>query len=265
MSYLAALQLPTLPMSEAKLDYYALACFKKNIDIIVLGEYVLNSFFKELEQMPLSMIQEQSEHKISLLKKISQKYSLTIVAPIVRVKNKKVQKYIIKSTPTNVKYYPQYFLIDYKHWNEEKFFSQEKREYNLAVFNKDGIKYAIIFGFELYFDTVWAKIDSKKVDVVLLPSVSTFNSIQRWSEMVRMRAFTHNVYILRVNRVGAYKQQDGDWHFYGHSMLVCPNGEIEEFLDDKEAMMIVHVDKKRVQEARQMWGWRRQLQKKGLL
>lgn len=265
MSYIAALQLPTLPMSEAKLDYYALACFKKNIDIVVLGEYVLNSFFKELEQMPCNMIKEQSEHKIEILKKISKKYSLTIVAPIIRIKNQKPEKYIAKCTPKNIKYYPQYFLMDYKHWDEEKFFHQEKEVYNLPVFTQNGVKYGIVFGFELYFDYIWQQVDSKRVDAVLLPSVSTFNSIQRWSELVRMRALTHNVFILRVNRVGTYKQQGGDWHFYGHSMLVCPNGEIEEFLDDKEAMMIVHIDKKRVQEARQLWGWRKQMQKKGLL
>lgn len=265
MSYLAALQLPTLPMSEAKLDYYALACSKKNVKIVVLGEYVLNSFFKELEQMPQSMIKEQSEHKIKILKKLSKKYSLTFIAPIVRVINKNIEKHVAKCTPKSMKYYPQYFFINFKHWNEDKFFHQQGKPYNLPTFSQNGIKYGIVFGFELYFDFIWQQVDRKRVDVVLLPSVSTFNSIQRWNEVVRMRALTHNVYILRANRVGAFKQQEGDWHFYGHSMLVCPNGEIEEFLDDKEAMMIVEVEKKRVQEARQNWGWRKQLQKKGLL
>ena len=61
---IASLQLQTLPMSEAKLDYYVRICSKNGINLIVLGEYVLNSFFKELEKIPASMVKEQSEHKL---------------------------------------------------------------------------------------------------------------------------------------------------------------------------------------------------------
>ena len=86
MSIIAALQLPTLPMSEAKLDYYFRICAKKGISLVVLGEYVLNSFFKELESMPMGMVKEQSNHKIESLKKLSKQYGLTVIAPLILVK-----------------------------------------------------------------------------------------------------------------------------------------------------------------------------------
>ena len=39
-----ALQLPTQPMSESRLDYYFRICADEGARLVVLGEYVLNSF-----------------------------------------------------------------------------------------------------------------------------------------------------------------------------------------------------------------------------
>ncbi len=265
MSLISALQLSTLPMNEVKLDYYAKICNKKNIRLIVLGEYVLNNFFKELETLPKNMIKEQSNHKIKTLQDICKKYNLTIIAPIVRFYNKKIYKCILKATPKSMRYFNQYFYINYKHWNEEKFFHQENSEYVLPTFTHEGIKYGIIMGYELHFDHVFKEVDSKKVDALLVPSVSTFESKDRWDELLKMRAFTHNIYILRVNRIGLYKHELFDWRFYGHSALFNPHGYIEECLNDEEAMMVVDISKANINKARNMWGWRKTLVKKGLV
>ncbi|PID47182.1 MAG: carbon-nitrogen hydrolase family protein [Proteobacteria bacterium] len=265
MGKIAALQLPTLPMNEAKLDYYARICDKKDIRLVVLGEYVLNSFFKELEKMSKNMIKEQSTHKIKMLQNICKKYNLTIIAPIIRVINGKFEKSILKASAKSMRYYPQYFFINFKHWNEEKFFHQEDVPYNLPTLTHEGLKYALIMGYELHFDYIWEQIDKKRVDGVLIPSVSTFSSKQRWDEMLRCRAFTHNVYILRVNRIGMYKESRTDWYFYGNTALIDPHGEIENNLHDEEAMLVADLDKNKVNEARNLWGWRKALSKKGLL
>ena len=63
MSKIAALQFPTLALSESRLDYYLKASKDSGANLVVLGEYVLNSFFTELLAMPKSMIKEQSEAK----------------------------------------------------------------------------------------------------------------------------------------------------------------------------------------------------------
>lgn len=263
---LAIMQLSTLPMNDAKFDYYARICQKKGIEVILLGEYVLNSFFKELENMERNIIKEQTSHKINMLKSIAAKYNVTIVAPIVRTQKDKLYKSTIKATSGGLKFYDQQFLINYKHWNEEKFFANDtKKEYKLDTFTQNGMKFAIVLGFELHFDYIWEEIDRKKVDVVLMPSISTFQSKQRWDELLKMRAFTHNVYILRANRIGSYKQKEGDWHFYGHSGLINPHGEFDEYLNDEEAMLVVSADKKVIKEARSLWGWRKQKSKKGLI
>lgn len=265
MSLVAGLQLPTLPMSDAKLDYYFRICAKKGIGIVVLGEYVLNSFFKELSTMPQSMAKEQSNYKIKSLKALSAKYELTVIAPLVLVKKEGFVKVTAKFSPRSTHYYPQHWLIHFKHWNEEKFFLESEAGYDLPVFVHEGVRYGIVNGFEAYFDAVWAEVDKKRVDAVLMPSVSAFDSGSRWRELLRMRALTHNVYILRTNRIGSYKEKESSWHFYGDSFLVNPHGEIEVSLADKEELLVATIDKALLTEARRVWGWRTQWAKKGVI
>lgn len=45
MSKIAALQFPTLALSESRLDYYLKASKDNGVNLVVLGEYVINSFF----------------------------------------------------------------------------------------------------------------------------------------------------------------------------------------------------------------------------
>jgi len=262
---IAALQLQTLPMSEAKLDYYVRICVKNGISLVVLGEYVLNSFFKELERIPISMIKEQSEHKLTVLKKLAKNYNITIIAPIVLYKKEKLYKVTTRITPNMSFFYEQRFLINYKHWDEERFFANEGKDTQIPVFTHEGLKMSVICGFDIHFDTLWLQAQKKKVDVILVPSVSTFESHNRWNELLKTRAFLNNVYILRVNRIGNFKDKTHSWYFYGDSALYSPNGIVEESLGDNEEMLICDIDISDVQEARRAWGFRGQLVKKGLL
>jgi nitrilase len=259
---IAALQLATLPMSSAKLDYYFRICKDKEIELLLLSEYALNSFFKELETTPFSMIKEQSNHKIEVLKELCKRYNITVVAPIVHVKGKKLYKSVIKVSEKSISYFDQQFLINYKHWNEEKFFENEPSPYSLPAFTHGGVKFAIISGFELHFDLVFTEVMKKNIDVVLTPSSSTFDSSRRWQELLKTRAFLNSVYILRANRVGSYSEGDDAWKFYGHSNLINPYGEVELTLGDKEEILIAHIDKEEVSKARRAWGWKRAISKR---
>ncbi len=260
---IAALQLSTLPMSSSKLDYYFRICKKKGVSLILLSEYALNSFFKELETIPKSMIKEQSKHKIGALKELCAKYDICVVAPIVHVKGKSLYKSTAKFTPKSVAYYDQQFLINFKHWNEERFFDNEMGEFHLPSFSLDGVKFGVINGFELHFDVAFSQVMKRGIDVVLSPSASTFDSSARWIELLKMRAFTNSVYILRSNRVGVYKQGDDEWKFYGHSNLLSPWGEVELSSGSHEEILIVDVSKDSVNEARKSWGWKKALGRRG--
>ncbi|MDO5045425.1 carbon-nitrogen hydrolase family protein [Campylobacter sp.] len=268
MSSICALQLPTQPMSDSRLDYYFKMCSDNDTRLVVLGEYVLNSFFKELESMPKSMVKEQSERKKESLIKFAKKYDIIIVAPMVLVKGKEFVKVVAKFSPAGTKFLKQQILMPYSHWNEDKFFansSENESELEFLTFTHDRLKFGLMFGYEAHFDACWAYMMKKRVDAVLVPSACTFFSESRWEQLLKTRAFTNGVYVLRVNRVGNHKSSDEQWKFYGDSMLINPFGEIEARLGKNEEMLLAKLDKKEVLKARNLWQFNLIINKRKLI
>ena len=259
----AVLQLSAQGLSSTKLYNYIRVAHKQKVKVLLLGEYILNPFFKELESMSLSMIKEQALSQIKILKELSSTYSMTIVAPLIIVKKKEVFKTIAKFAPSSTSYYQQQILINYSHWNEEKFFANDIKQINSPlIFKIDGFKFGVISGFELHFDELWDKLSQKSIDCVLVPSVSTFESYERWKALILSRAFTHNCYVLRANRIGEYQDREFTWKFYGDSVLASPNGELLEHLGNKEELMIVDMSHTDVVQARRSWGFKEAINKR---
>lgn len=259
----AILQLPSIGMGSNKLENYARAANQKGVKLILLGEYLLNPFFKELIQTPISMIAEQSAHQIETLKTLAQKYDLTFIAPIITVKKKECTKAIAKINGRSVTYYNQQILINYPHWNEESFFNNPIEPLKSPmIFGCEGFKFAVMSGFEAHFDLLWDAVSMKAVDVVLVPSASTFESHNRWRELLKTRAFTHNCYLLRANRVGEYNDEKHAWKFYGDSMVISPDGEVDADLGNTEELLIIDLDRKSLTDSRKGWGFKEALRKR---
>jgi predicted amidohydrolase len=259
----AVLQLSSQGMSSTKLYNYIRVANKQGVKVLLLGEYILNPFFKELQTLSFSMVKEQAEHQSKILKEFAHTYSMTIIAPLVIVKKQKIYKTIAKFSPNSTAYYQQQLLINYSHWNEEKFFDNEIKAIQAPlIFKIDGFKFAVMNGFELHFDEIFSKLSSKNIDAILLPSVSTFDSFERWKAVVLSRAFTNNCYILRANRIGVYEDTEYNWHFYGDSFLASPNGEILEHLGNKEELMVVDMNHTEVLQARRFWGFKEMINKR---
>jgi predicted amidohydrolase len=264
--HVAALQLPTLGISSSRLEFYIKNAKKKDAKIILFGEYVLNHFFLELQNIPKKMIKEQTKEHLGLLEEFSKKYEITFIAPIVRIKNKKYYKTIAKISPEDTQYYSQQILINYEHWNEEEFFANKITKLKPPmIFELEGIKIAVMAGFELHFDKFWESIDKEEIDLVLLPTASTFDSNIRWREIMKTRAFLHGCYILRANRLGECNYQGVEWKFYGDSMLIGPDGKIDMILEDKESMLLEPIQKERTIKHRKMWKFTEALKKRGEL
>jgi len=257
---IAAIQLPTLGMQATKLDFYLKNAHKRGVKVVLFGEYVLNHFFKELSEMPIKMVEEQSQKRIELLKKCSLKYDMILIAPIVIIKEEIYIKSIAKITPKSINFYEQQILIPYKHWNEKKFFSNPIKPIETPMlFQVDGFRIMMMGGFELHFDPFWQSVTDKKIDLVLLPTASTFGSHNRWREIIKTKAFLHGCYILRANRLGEFNDNSVKWKFYGDSMLVEPSGEVYMMLEDKESMLIETISKNAINEHRKAWGFEKEL------
>jgi len=259
----AVLQLTSQGMSSIKLYNYIRIAHKKGVKVLLLGEYILNPFFKELQTMSFSMIKEQAKHQIKILKELSKTYKITIIVPLIIVKKREIYKTIAKFSPSSSSYYQQQILINYTHWNEEKFFSNEIKDIvSPMIFKIDGFKFAILSGFELHFDKIFAKLSKKNIDCLLVPSVSTFESYERWKSLICMRAFTQNFYVLRANRIGKYQDENFTWKFYGDSFLASANGEVLTHLGNKEELMIVDMSHTDVVQARRSWAFKEAINKR---
>ena len=256
----AALQLPTLGMNATRLEYYLKQAKQRDAEVMLLGEYVLNHFFKEFATMAPNMVKEQTRKHTELLKNLSLKYDIVFIAPIIVTKKDGYHKTIVKITPKNIRYYEQQILLPYAHWNEKKFFANPIQSLtDPMTFSIKGFKVMVMAGFELHFDPFWQRVTEKKIDLVLLPTASTFGSHNRWREIIKTKAFLHGCYILRANRLGEYSDDEVKWKFYGDTMLVSPEGEVEMMLEDKESMLIEVIDKREVLEHRKAWGFEKEL------
>jgi predicted amidohydrolase len=263
---IAALQLPTLGMQATKLDFYLRNAQSRGVKLVLIGEFVLNHFFKELSKMPIKMVEEQSQKHIELIKKYAIKYDLTFIAPIIIIKDEKYLKQIVKITPKSINYYEQQILIPYEHWNEKEFFSNPiKALQSPMIFKLEGFRIMVMGGFELHFDTFWEIVTEKKIDLVLLPTASTFGSHNRWREIIKTKAFLHGCYILRANRLGEFNEDSVKWKFYGDSMLVEPSGEIYMMLEDRESMLIETIEKKAIKDHHKQWGFEKEIRIRGKL
>ena len=241
------IQTDNLPYDKAKLSFLIQAAKKENVKLILLPEYVLNRFFKELEKMPLSFIKTQTKHQLKHLKQLSIIYSIPIIAPVVKVVKDKKYKVIAKVDGEKVKYYYQQVYMPYSHWNENKFFSYQ--ESIPLVFGIEGIKFGVMFGFESHIDKFWDFFNKKNIDCVLIPSIGTFNSHNRWLKLLQTKAFLNHKYVIRANRIGNFKE----WEFYGRSFGIDPEGEVLNILGNKEEIGIFEIKKNRVKEAKKEW------------
>jgi len=259
----AVLQLSAQGLSSTKLYNYIRIAHKEGVKVLLLGEYTLNPFFKEIESMSASMIKEQEIFQTKILKELSSIYNMTIVAPLVIVRKKEIYKTIVKFAPNSTAYYHQQLLINYPHWNEEKYFDNKIETLKSPlVFKVDGFKFCVMGGFELHFDELFKDILNKNIDCILVPSVSTFESFKRWKNLILSRAFTNNCYILRANRIGEYQDKEFVWKFYGDSLLASPNGDMLNHLANREELMIVDMNHTEVIQARKLWGFKEMINKR---
>ena len=250
----AALQLPTLGMNATRLEFYLKNAHERGVRILLMGEYVTNHFFKEMERMPRRMVKEQTRQHMDMLRKFARQYRMTFIVPIIRFRKKRPYKAIARIAPDCIEYYYQQILIPYAHWNERDFFANPLAPLaKPMIFKQDGFTIAVMGGFELHFDPLWEAVRHHRVDLVLLPTASTFGSSQRWQKLIQSRAFVCGIYLLRANRLGEYVDRDVAWRFYGDSLLVNPDGEVEMLLEDKESMLIETLEKSAVKEHRKSW------------
>lgn len=254
---MSSINLMLLQLSDStELERYLCKCPKDSL--VALGEYVLNPFFKDRDVK--NIIEGLQEEFLELL---ANKYEVSILAPLIKVEGQNIYKCIALSRPNeSIEFYKQQILMSMDHWNEAKFFSNKNvgREEIVCppIFTIDGLKISTLFGYEAHFDEFFIKLREEDVDLIVIPSASTFNSSLRWRKVLESRAFLNSCFIARVNRVGSFIDENYlEWIFYGDSFLSNPNGITDSLMLDRNGVLMTKLDKQIIQEHIQEWKFRR--------
>ncbi len=242
---------------SSRIEHYLHVCHHENVSFVLLGEYVVDPFFKELCNIPQAELKKKSEDTLKKLLKTSEKYSFSFLIPLIRFIKLKPYKSLAIIKNGNVNYYDCQCLLAFEHWNEKYFFANNitKRIKPPMIFEYNGLKCAAIFGFESHYDSIWIKLKKACIDVVFVASVATFNSSLRWRELLKTRAFLNQCYIIRSNKIGTYTPNDSKhtWKFYGDSFFVSPSGNIASHLGDEEELLIGNINPHIIKEYKDVW------------
>ena len=225
----------------------------QKISMLVIGDYVCNAFFKEYQK---ENPKNTFESTISYLKSIALKYKTTLIAPVIEHKNNKFYKSILKANEEGSLLFRIPNLMQMEHWNERKFFSNKAKEGNL-IFELEEFKIAILSGWESHFNTNWENLKNNNVDVVIVPTASTFNSNNRWARLLQTQSFLGNCFVVRVNRIGKYEENGVNWEFYGNSFIALPDGNLGDILGAQEGILISELDRDLISESIKNWGFRK--------
>ncbi|MGX3011985.1 carbon-nitrogen hydrolase family protein [Helicobacter sp. 23-1044] len=263
----------------------ALKLRKKEIDLMVLGDFVLNKFFKEYHTK--SALKREFAVGEKYLAGLAKKYQTTIVAPLIEWVDGSVYKSILVVDSANVKYYRATRLMSYPHWDEKSFFDNaesiknaesrtkiaesrksaestaKKRKIaestadSALIFEVCGLKVSAIFGWEAHFDEIMIDLRKKGVDILCVPTSSSFGSNARWQRLLQTRAFLNSCFVVRANRTGRFMADKIDggvaWDFYGESFIALPDGSLGDMLGEKDGILVSEIDLKLLNETKEIW------------
>lgn len=228
----------------------------KNVDLVVLGEFVANAFFKCYNKKDKAKLQKHFIAQEKYIKTLAKIYATTIIMPVIECKNDKIFKSIMIANPTKCQFYRAQKLMNMEHWNERDFFDNDLKPAIPPIFRIAGLKASVMFGYEAHFDEIWLKLKKRDVDVVIVPTASTFNSNLRWERLLCSKAFVNNCFVIRANRVGNYVE-DVVWNFYGNSFIALPDGNLDEVMDEKEGILIRDLDVNLLENVKNFWNLRK--------
>ena len=78
--------------------------------------------------------------------------------------------------------------------------------------------------------------------------------LDSWIAIQKSHAIANGIFVAAINRIGYEKKGNRKIEFWGHSLIIDPNGKIIAKLNSKkESVLICEVDFKKVDNARQHW------------
>jgi len=138
-------------------------------------------------------------------------------------------------------------------FNEELFFVPGKRR---TVFSIDGVTGGVAVCYDLRFPELFRDMVLDGARVIFVPAEWPTVRGNHWRVLNQARAIDNQVFICAANCVGKHR----DMEFYGHSMVIAPDGEIIAEAAGEENIIYCEFDPARVDTVRaglKVWNDRR--------
>ncbi len=130
-------------------------------------------------------------------------------------------------------------------YGEQRFFTPGTK---LGMVSLDSMTAGVAICYDLRFPELFRSLALQGAQLVFVPAEWPAARGHHWRTLVQARAIENHLYICAVNCVGEHKGSP----FYGHSLLVDPEGVVVAEGDDREAIIYGEFDTARVAGARKV-------------
>lgn len=106
--------------------------------------------------------------------------------------------------------------------------------------------------YDLRFPEIFRRNTELGAEIQILPAAFPHPRLEHWRTLVRARAIENQCFFIAVNQSGREHHDSGVGaaHYFGHSMVVDPWGEVLLELDEAEDTQFVEIDLSQVAQTR---------------
>lgn len=126
---------------------------------------------------------------------------------------------------------------------EERFFAPGNKR---CVFPLDQTKAGLAICYDLRFPELFRSLTMDGANLFFMPAEWPASRGSHWRTLIQARAIENQAFFCAVNCVGQHRENI----FYGHSMIVSPNGEILAEAAETETIVYGDVDLSQVEVVR---------------
>ncbi|WP_027090805.1 carbon-nitrogen family hydrolase [Cohnella thermotolerans] len=105
-------------------------------------------------------------------------------------------------------------------------------------FALEGVPAGVMICYDIRFPELARRLALDGAKVLFVPAEWPHPRLHHWRTLLQARAIENQMYVVACNRVGV----SGETHFFGHSMVVDPWGEIVAEAGEEETILTAEID-----------------------
>ena len=193
---------------------------------------------------------ENTSVSLSWMQRTAKKYNAAISGSLAIFKQNESdgqpqavnRHYFVKPDGT-YNYYDKRHL--FKYGREDKYYQSGNRR---MIVEWKGIRFILLTCYDLRFPELYRRQALEGAKIIFVPAEWPVQRGKIWDLLLKARAVENHLFIVGVNCVGTFKQQ----HFYGHSQLIDPEGNILVCGSDREEILYGELDLAKLDQVRQV-------------